>query len=478
MSKPSPHPPLPSPTGRRWWRGLFCKTFVGMLAATWLGTLLLSYAAVLEARHTQQRTTAAPLLLERLQREGAALPLDSRQPQCQLLLAALLGRALQGAGGLLQYSASSAEGRLALRYRDAGGSTCQYPEHLTAPLAQALALAEQRLGDQPSLQLTLQPDSGWLNVAALRPTSGGSLSLGLHANDSWQSFLAQGRGQWSDLSLYLLVISAIPAFAVAWFLLRRIRRAERVAEAWAGGDLRQRIGDRGQDEFGRLGQRFDLMADALARQLAVSQALAAAEERNRLARDLHDTAKQRSFALGLQLSVLRQMPADDPARTQRLDSALALTAQLQHDLAEVIQRFSAPTIAELGLRRALGDGLALLLQGSGIELALQFDAAAERRLGAHPALARELLMIATEAAANALRHSGATRLAVELCDQGERLLWRIADNGRGFAMQAAAAGMGLTNMRQRAHALPAGHFELASTAAGCTVSVSFREEQG
>lgn len=473
---PKPIPSAPLSYRRRWWHSLFIKTFAGMLAASWLSTLLLSYVAVLEMRQAQRLATTPEQLLRYLQRE-IDTPVDD-QANCQLLLEALLDRLLLSEEGLLRYSANSADGRLALRYRNASGHGCQHPERVTPELQLAMTQAGQQLSSRVVAQLGQEPDSGWLSVAALQTAAGAQLTLGLHSNSAWQSFIAQSRGQWGDLSVYLLMISALPAFAVAWFMVRRIRRAERVAEAWAGGDLRQRIGDRGHDEFSRLAQRFDQMADALARQLEVRQALAAAEERNRLARDLHDTAKQRSFALGLQLSVLRQMPAGDPTSSQRLETALALAAQLQHDLAEVIQRYSAPTVAEVGLRRAMTDSLRLLLEGSAIELVLDFEDVAERRLSSRPDQARELLMIATEAAANALRHSHASRLEVVLRSDGESLLWRISDNGQGFDLQTAATrGIGLASMRQRAHTLPAGRFDLASTVNGSTVSITFWEDE-
>jgi signal transduction histidine kinase len=72
-----------------------------------------------------------------------------------------------------------------------------------------------------------------------------------------------------------------------------------------------------------------------------------------------------------------------------------------------------------------------------------------------------------------LRHAGATRLDITLRREADRVRLAIADNGRGIAADRGS-GMGLSNMRERAEALPGGRFELdASPGEGTRVAVSF-----
>jgi signal transduction histidine kinase len=72
-----------------------------------------------------------------------------------------------------------------------------------------------------------------------------------------------------------------------------------------------------------------------------------------------------------------------------------------------------------------------------------------------------------------LRHAGATELDVTLRREADRVRLAIADNGRGIAADHAS-GMGLSNMRERAEALPGGRFELdAPPGEGTRVAVSF-----
>jgi signal transduction histidine kinase len=110
----------------------------------------------------------------------------------------------------------------------------------------------------------------------------------------------------------------------------------------------------------------DRMADAMAAVIEGKQALAAAEERNRLALDLHDTAKQRAIARNLQLTALREVNRRNAVGAGLADIAWSLTYQLQQDFTGIIRRLTAPTIAEAGYRPVLLDGVEMLLADSGI----------------------------------------------------------------------------------------------------------------
>lgn len=488
-ARPTPAARVPT---RRWWSRLFWKCLLSMLIACWISTGLLSLLAVYLLRQ-DLRTDLAPQVLEaslqrELQRLGP-LPDLARMPpaQCQALLQGVLVRVIGMDTPQWMYSYSFAggpeDGRIAIRYRDRDGRACMYPPQPGAALARALEQAGQTASAQGvAATRRLERERDWISVAAvpLAAAPGASVGVGQHPGGSVATFMRMTLGDVVGLAIYLIVISAMASVAVATLLTRRIRHAEHIADAWAEGDLVTRIHDRGRDEFGRLAQRFDRMADALGEVMQVRQQLAVSEERNRLARDLHDTAKQRSFALGLQLSVLDHLngrdgeSGRDPRQGALIKAALGLTGQLQRDLADVIQRFSAPTVAEQGLRKALEDTYSHLLGGSGIEWRLLLDGVAERGVGEHPQHAGQLLLIATEAAANSLRHSGARRIEVVLNSAGDRYGWTIQDDGCGFAVdEHETTGMGLGNMRMRARTLPGGRFRIASSASGTVVTVSF-----
>lgn len=262
------------------------------------------------------------------------------------------------------------------------------------------------------------------------------------------------------------------AAVLTWLLVRRVRRATDAADRWAAGDFGARIDDRSHDEFGRLAERFNRMADALAKMLEVEKALVVSNERHRIARDLHDTAKQRCFVLGLKLTELQYEARDSAPLLAAVADARRIADQLQQDLVNVVSGYSLPAVTELGLREALARAVADLLCGSGIAFTLDLPPGEENRLRDAPIVAQELLMITHEAVANARRHSGCRRIHIG-CHRHGRTYWTIEDDGTGFDPDRAPLGMGLANLRWRATALPEGDLFIDSGASGTCVVVSF-----
>lgn len=181
---------------------------------------------------------------------------------------------------------------------------------------------------------------------------------------------------------------------------------------------------------------------------AINDALLLAEERDRIARDLHDTVIQRLFAVGLSLQAA--LHTDDSGRVrERLHSAideLDVTVRevrtvifgLHNDLAD-----SAPPSVELtGLAREaariLGFEPTVVVQGSD---------------GPLPDTVRpHLLATVREALSNIARHAQASSACVELTRRNGQLQLVVADDGVGIASDAPV-GAGLRNMGDRANAL-------------------------
>lgn len=272
---------------------------------------------------------------------------------------------------------------------------------------------------------------------------------------------------WRLVSPHIFVLSltlgSVLAMLLVTTLLRRIRNAERVARAWADGALDSRIVDHRPDEFGRLCQTFNVMAGNVQRLMRIGQTLAGAEERNILARELHDTAKQRSFALNIALTTLARHADTRPEQQRLIRSALELTSQLQQDLAAVLNRLGRSTPDDRNLDARLRSTLLLMLDGSAIAWRLSIAPGINETLQQHPDIISNLLAIATEGAANILRHSHAVHSRFALDRTDERISLTITDDGIGFDVDGpTAAGMGLVNMRQRTRKLPQGKFQLES----------------
>jgi signal transduction histidine kinase len=188
------------------------------------------------------------------------------------------------------------------------------------------------------------------------------------------------------------------------------------------------------------------------------------EERNRIARELHDTLSQGFSGVGYQLaSVANHLERDLPRAREKLDAAREM---VEHSLAEARDSL-------IGLRVPTGaDSLAFpeatlaAARARCEEADVAFESErigwnGEPRLSPETAYACHRIIL--EAVANALRHSGAKRLRVSLAAERERARIVVADDGAGFAVTAKPPDghYGLRGMRERAQRLGAG-FEIHS----------------
>ena len=267
------------------------------------------------------------------------------------------------------------------------------------------------------------------------------------------------------IALIPAIFSALVGGIAGWLSARRLsRRFDAIAlasDAWARGEFAATAPETPPDELGRLAQRLNRMAADLDGALAARRTLAQAEERNRLARDLHDTVKQQAFAAAMQAAAARSRLAagDAGGALGHLAETESLTRQMQADLTAVIQE----------LRPSATSGaapFALRLEKLASDWARQSGVNATFSAATVPPLsepvARELLFIVGEALTNAARHAEAKNVTVALERQGETLTLTLADDGIGFDPSAPRAGLGLTSMRERAESLPEGAFSLES----------------
>lgn len=213
-----------------------------------------------------------------------------------------------------------------------------------------------------------------------------------------------------------------------------------------------------------------------ARLFEASRERSIAEERNRLARDLHDALTQRLFSLNLTLeAAAATATGGDPAPTvEAISQARALVDSALAELRTLIFELRPPELDTDGLVGALRKHAELLSRAHGIAVSV----ADERPPGAPrpgPGTERQLLRVAEEALSNAVRHSQASAVTVRLAGDGGTIVLSVADDGQGFdpaARSIASRRLGLTSMRERVEAL-GGTLEITSAAGrGTTVLAS------
>jgi signal transduction histidine kinase len=203
-----------------------------------------------------------------------------------------------------------------------------------------------------------------------------------------------------------------------------------------------------------------------------SRELSIVEERNRLARELHDAVTQKLFGVVLAAesgSALLERDVGGAATQLRLVRELA--GEAMEELRSVIVHLRPPVLEAEGLAVALGKHVDVLRRAH--RRAIELDVAGDCPVAA--LVETDVFRIAQEALHNALRHARAPRIAVRLRCDGERLELSVADDGVGFDVAAVRSRrLGLTTMAERARAID-GDLEIDSApGAGTTVRLLVR----
>ncbi len=195
----------------------------------------------------------------------------------------------------------------------------------------------------------------------------------------------------------------------------------------------------------------------------LAEALVRAEERQRVAMDLHDGVIQQLFGASMLLTGLQRRTgalADDTR--QALNTAVAAVESAHSTIRDYMESLRSPVLPRGGLREQL-EALARDVHGTlGLIVELHLAPHAENPLP--PPAVAEVLHIAREAATNAVRHGGATCMTIQVKRTARRLNVALRDNGKGFATRSAvrSSGHGLANMAERARRL-GGTLRVAST---------------
>lgn len=202
----------------------------------------------------------------------------------------------------------------------------------------------------------------------------------------------------------------------------------------------------------RLGERrmFTGFVRDISERRELEQAVAAAgeQERARIARELHDGLGQQLGGLLFLMNGLHRDLRDSqvpPAETaeqlgKELGTALQQARNLAHELYSV-----SPT------SEGLVEALENLADRVATERGVTCEFASEPPvLIEDPTVASHLYRLAQEAVHNALKHSAATRIDIQLTRRPAAVELRVRDNGRGFAPEPGSRGLGLRTMEQRA----------------------------
>jgi signal transduction histidine kinase len=205
--------------------------------------------------------------------------------------------------------------------------------------------------------------------------------------------------------------------------------------------------------------------------------LSVAEERNRIAMEMHDGVQASLIAIASQMELAGRIAEQEPGRAASIASDCRnLARQAADDLRFLVHRLRAQTPAEAFVP-AIRQYLHNIAGRSGVAVHLD---AADSAEGLGPKVEHALFRILQESMNNALKHAEADEVRVRLACEPERIMLSIRDNGRGFNAQhtPSEGHAGITGMKETMNAV-GGTLDIQSRAGeGTTVTASVPRTNG
>ncbi|MCF3943216.1 sensor histidine kinase [Oceanobacillus alkalisoli] len=273
------------------------------------------------------------------------------------------------------------------------------------------------------------------------------------------------------LAGFVLVGGTIFGISTGWYWRQRLHRIERKLDRLSKG---QRLDEEKEPyhELKAIEKRLELIQSRIDQQTENAQKIATeraeerekslqeivVQERNRLARELHDSVSQQLFAASMMISAinLQNFPENDEMK-RKLQLVEKMLQQSQLEMRALLLHLRP--VALKG--KTLVQGVEELLVEMQQKVSMDITWTAEE-LAVDKGIEDQLFRIIQEAMSNTLRHARATSFHVLLIKRDETVILRISDDGIGFDMEQVHTGSyGLHNMRERAYEI-GGTFKIVS----------------
>jgi signal transduction histidine kinase len=321
-----------------------------------------------------------------------------------------------------------------------------------------VAAQARRLADASAGIVLLPTGEGGLEVVAAsadRPE--GLVGIVIEPDSPVAAHLLAGEPVFVEDSATDLRMSTVIAPRFGPSMMLPLRSGGRVVGTLALPRLRGEPGYTEEERF--FATQFAAQA-ALALLLSDSQRdrerLAVYEERDRIARDLHDLVIQRLFATGLMLQGA-QRRADDPGVKDGIGRAVdELDATIQEVRTTIFALQQSPAETPSGLRTRVLREVSTVAVPLGFQPSVRFVGAVDARVGERSA--KNLVAALREALSNVLRHAGATRVDVivdstAFLDDGTTAAVRLVVSDDGVGIPLTGRRSGLHNLVRRAESL-------------------------
>lgn len=213
-----------------------------------------------------------------------------------------------------------------------------------------------------------------------------------------------------------------------------------------------------------------LLANEQLRQYALRiEDQATLQERNRIAREIHDALGHALTAQSIQLeNALLFLPPDAEKTATFLREAKELGSRALQEVRRSISTLRANPLQGQSLESAIAKAITEFHQTSGIHP----DCTIQLSQPIPTEISTALYRIIQESLTNIYKHSAATQVSISLRESLETIYLQIDDNGQGFNPQGNTTGFGLQGMRERTVALGGQFFLTSQPGKGCRITVS------
>jgi signal transduction histidine kinase len=304
----------------------------------------------------------------------------------------------------------------------------------------------------------------------------GSRRYGQYTNIPGGSYTLRVKGSnnddvWNEVGIAMKITIVPPIWQTWWFI--GIVILVLAGSVYGGYRLRIRnLEARGSELKSQVEDRTAELMQTQANLKQSEMEKAITEERNRLARDLHDSVTQSIYSLTLLAEAGRRMiRGGDLKQAEGNQTRLGeIAQQALQEMRLLVYELRPHVLQSEGLIGALEHRLEAVERRAGINARMQV----ELEIDLHPSLEEELFHISMEALNNALKHAKASEVALYLKSEEDNIILTVEDNGRGFDQELVQnqAGMGLTSMTERVEKIRGGLSIESRSGAGTRISVS------
>ncbi|MFD2369185.1 histidine kinase [Brevibacillus sp. GCM10020057] len=257
------------------------------------------------------------------------------------------------------------------------------------------------------------------------------------------------------------LVGLISSYIFGNLLKKRVIVLWEAAMKLGRGMLSYRVPELGYDEIGELGWQLNRLASQWEEQVASLQRLsnhnaaladqlrqaAVTEERQRLARELHDAVSQQLFAIAMTTAALKRLVEKNPQRAaQQIELVEEMAAAAQAEMRALLLHLRPATLQNKTLKDAILELLDELTRKNALEITGEIESVE----GLPSGIEDHLFRILQESLSNTLRHARASRIAVKLFTLQDQVRLRVTDDGVGFDPDGEKlTSYGLRSMQER-----------------------------